>query len=75
MIEQTVRKVVVEILKIDDSAYSEELAVGDIPQWDSLAHINLLMAVEREFRITLDVGDAAEIETVGDLIDAVGRYQ
>lgn len=73
MIEPTIRRLVVETLKIDEERYTEDLAAGDIPEWDSLAHVNLLMAVEREFRITFDVADAAEIETVGDLIEAVGR--
>jgi acyl carrier protein len=75
MIEHAIQRLVVETLKIDDHVYTEDLAAGDIPEWDSLAHINLLMAVEREFRITLDVADAAEIESVGDLIDAVKRYR
>lgn len=75
MIEETVKRLVLDTLKIEESAYSEELAAGDVPQWDSLAHVNLLMAVEREFRIAFDVGDAVEIETVGDLIDAVKRYR
>lgn len=75
MIEQAIKRLVLDTLKIEEAAYSEELAAGDLPQWDSLAHVNLIMAVEREFRIAFDVGDAVEIETVGDLIDAVKRYQ
>lgn len=75
MIDDRIRRLVIESLRIDESVYSEDLAAGDIPQWDSLAHVNLLMATEREFRISFDIADAAEIESVGDLIDAVKRYQ
>ncbi len=75
MIEQAVKRLVLSTLRIEERDYSEDLAAGDIPQWDSLAHVNLIMAVEREFRVAFEVGDAVEIETVGDLIDAVRRYR
>lgn len=75
IIEQSIKRLVLDVLKIEANNYSEDLAPGDIPQWDSLAHVNLLMAVEREFQIAFDVGDAVEIESVGDLIEAVKRYK
>jgi acyl carrier protein len=74
MIEQEVKQVVLESLRITESEYSTELAAGDILAWDSLAHVTLLMAVERHFHIVLDVADAIDIETVGDLIETVKRY-
>ena len=75
MIEARLKQIVLETLKIEDGQYSEELAAGDVPQWDSLSHLRLLMAVEREFGSTLDVGDSVEIESVADIIDAVRRYR
>lgn len=73
--EDRLRDVVIKQLKIDPSAYSEDLGAGDIPEWDSLAHMNLIMAVEREFKVTFDVADAVDLETVGDFQDALKRYQ
>jgi acyl carrier protein len=75
MIESTVRRLVLETLKIEEEKYSEDLASGDIAQWDSLGHLSLLMAVEREFKISFDIGDAIEIESVADIIETVRRYQ
>ncbi|MCF8709891.1 acyl carrier protein [Rhizorhapis sp. SPR117] len=63
-----------QTLKIEESQYSEDLAAGDVVQWDSLGHLSLLMAVEKAFGVTFDIGDAIEIESVGDLIDTVRRY-
>lgn len=71
MIEEEIKQIVLRELKIGTEQYSEELMAGDIPEWDSLAHVNLLMAVEKHFSIAFDVGDAIDIESVGDLIDAV----
>ncbi|MEO0794232.1 MAG: acyl carrier protein [Verrucomicrobiota bacterium] len=73
--KEKLRTVVIEQLKIDPSVYSEDLGAGDIPEWDSLAHMNLIMAVEREFKVTFDVADAVDLETIGDFEDALSRYQ
>lgn len=73
--EDKLRELIIGQLKIEPSQYSEELGAGDIPEWDSLAHMNLIMAVEREFKITFDVADAVDLETVGDFQDALRRYQ
>ncbi len=75
MIENDIRDIVSRVLKLRPGEYSEELAAGDLPQWDSLGHVNLLMAVEKHFGFAFEVVDSIEIETVGDLIDAVRRYQ
>lgn len=73
-LEQRVQSVICQALEIDASDYNEDLSAGDIPEWDSLAHVRLLSAVEAEFAIVFDVGDAIDIESVGDLLDAVKRY-
>ena len=72
--EERIKKVVCETLKIDESAFSVELAAGDIAEWDSLGHVALLQAVESDFGIVFDVGDAIDIESVEDLIVMVRKY-
>ena len=73
-IDEKLKTIVVETLQIQVSDYNEELAAGDIPQWDSIGHVNLLMAVEQGFEIALDVTDAIDIESVADLQDMVKKY-
>jgi acyl carrier protein len=73
-IDEKLRKIVIDTLKIPESDYSEELAAGDHPQWDSIGHVNLLMAVEQGFEISFDVTDAIDIESVADLRGMVAKY-
>lgn len=73
-LEERVKEVVLETLRILPDRYSEELSAGDIPQWDSMTHVLLLQNIESAFNITLDVVDAIAIEDVGDLIETVRRY-
>ena len=73
-IDEKLKSIVVDTLQIQVSDYNEDLAAGDIPQWDSIGHVNLLMAVEQGFEIALDVTDAIDIESVADLQDMVKKY-
>jgi acyl carrier protein len=73
-IEPKLKRIVIDTLKLAETAYSEDLAAGDLPEWDSIGHVNLLMAVEREFDIAFDVIDAIDIESVADLQEMVKKY-
>lgn len=73
-IETRLRSVVCTHLRIAPERYSEDLTAGEIPEWDSIAHVGLIMAVEAEFGIAFDVTDAVDVETAGDLLALVGRY-
>jgi len=72
--DEKLKKIVIDVLKIQESDYQEDLAAGDHPLWDSIGHVNLLMAVEQGFEITFDVTDAIDIESVADLQDMVKKY-
>ena len=74
MIENEIKKIVLNSLKLDESEYDEELAAGDIPTWDSLGHLNLLMAIEDRFSISFDIADSIDIETIEDLIEVTKKY-
>lgn len=73
-LDEKLKRVVIETLKIKESDYSEDLTAGEIPEWDSIGHVNLLMAVEREFDLAFDVTDAIDIESVADMQDMVKKY-
>lgn len=47
---------------------------GDL-EWDSLTVMDFVAAIEDEFDIMITMNMQAEIETVGQLVDAVGKLQ
>ena len=59
------------VLGIPAQDVTFELAVGSIPQWDSLAHVGLISAIEERFSVTFDVDQLFEFETVEDIFDAL----
>jgi acyl carrier protein len=47
---------------------------GDL-EWDSLVVMDFVASVEDEFDILITMNMQAEIETVGQLVDAVGKLR
>jgi acyl carrier protein len=47
---------------------------GDL-EWDSLTVMDFVAAVEDEFDIIITMNMQAEIETIGQLVDAVGKLK
>jgi len=49
-----------QVLSLDDQEVAQTATQGSTPTWDSMAHINLILAVEQEFRIGLSPEEATE---------------
>lgn len=53
-------------LKIEDTTISD-----DIEEWDSLNHINLVSAIEKEFKIRFALGELQSMKNIGIMIDLI----
>ena len=48
-----------------------ETTADDIDDWDSLEHINLVVAVEKEFQIRFSMGEVNNFKNVGEMVDII----
>ncbi len=52
----------------DDSiVVTPELTARDVEGWDSLAHIRLIITIEKAFKVKFSTTEIAKLEKVGDL--------
>jgi acyl carrier protein len=49
------------------------MTADDVENWDSLTHINLIVAIEHEFQIKFTTREIAGLQNVGELMDLVLR--
>jgi len=73
-INNKVKQIIISVLGINEDEYSDELAIGDIPEWDSINHVILIQQIEEDFDISIDVTDAIDIEDVFDIIATLKKY-
>ena len=57
----------------DDSTIrvTPRTTADDIDDWDSLEHITLISAVEREFRMKFKMGEISSMRNVGEMAQIV----
>lgn len=56
-----------------DLCLTAVMTAKDVPDWDSLSHITLIVAIEREFRIRFTTAEVAGLMNVGDLADRIRK--
>ena len=66
-IPERTAKIFREVFEEPALAISAETKAEDIPQWDSLTHINLIIALEEEFGIQFTSQEVTSMTCVGDL--------
>ena len=58
-----------DIFDADDLVINNTTNSDEIEDWDSLNHINLVSAIEKEFKIKFALGELMMLKDVGDMID------
>lgn len=52
---------------------NDAMTANDVEAWDSLTHINLIVAVEKEFKIRFTTGEVNHLRNVGELVALIRR--
>ena len=66
--EEKVIKIIARILEVDIEDIEMDTAIGDLPEWDSLHHLQIIVELQEEFNIKYPQEDLAELEDVSDLV-------
>jgi acyl carrier protein len=62
-----------DVLNEDDLVLTPETTADDVPGWDSMTHVNIIVEVERRFRIKFYTAEIDELQSVGDFVDLIAR--
>ena len=60
---QQYNKVFMEVFGVKEDALNENFTFKDVPQWDSVAHLSLITALEDAFDIMFDSEDILHYES------------
>ena len=66
-----VKKIMAAVLSVDIETIGDDSSVDDMETWDSLRHINLIIALEQEFGISLPDEEVASLTSVRLLTMAI----
>ncbi len=58
-----------DIFDEDDMVIENTTSSDEVEDWDSLNHINLVSAIEKEFKIKFALGELMTLKNVGAMVD------
>jgi acyl carrier protein len=61
----------VDVLDLPDLRLTAESNATTVEGWDSLAHINLVVATEKQYKIKFALGELQGLKNVGDMADLI----
>ena len=62
-----------QVFDDDTLVVTHATTANDIEEWDSLTHMNLVMAVESRFKVKFALGELQSLKNVGDMVELVNR--
>jgi len=69
-----VNEIFCDVLDNEDIVLNDSVTADDIEEWDSLSHIQLIVAIEKAFNVKFTSKEILRWENVGQLIDSVENH-
>ncbi|MBR5375843.1 MAG: acyl carrier protein [Lachnospiraceae bacterium] len=60
-----------EVFDDDTLVITDETNSEDIEDWDSLEHINLVVAMEKRFNMKFNIKEVGQLQNVGEMADLI----
>jgi acyl carrier protein len=73
LVTSQVQTLLAEVFEVPFEQVTPELAFGDLPQWDSLGHMDLMVRLEERFGVEISTESIAELVSVPAICDYLQR--
>ena len=70
-VDERLREVVASVLGVETEELSDSDSPESLPSWDSVAHIQLVVAIEAEFGIEFSPEEIGELSSLGEIRERI----
>jgi acyl carrier protein len=73
--DERIRAIMAEVLRLPVDRIGADAAIGTVPNWDSTAHMRMMIALEDTFGIDLDESRMVEMTSFAKIRSVVAELQ
>lgn len=70
---ERVESILRDVFDLPQLEVSSDLTAQDVEEWDSIAHIRVVVAIEQEFKIKFALGELQSLQNVGDMLRLIEK--
>jgi acyl carrier protein len=74
-VEERIRAIMAESLRLPQDRIGSDAAMGTVPNWDSTAHMRMMLALEDEFGIEFDENRMVEMTSLAKIQAVVEKLR
>jgi acyl carrier protein len=62
-----------DVLDLPELQLTRLSNASNVEGWDSLSHVNLVMAIEKKYKIKIALGELQDLKNVGEMADLIQK--
>lgn len=73
--KQQIKEIIALILEINPSQINDDSTSQEIPNWDSLNHMNIIFAIEEKFEVTFEDDELMNLTSISRIEQAIENFR
>ncbi len=72
-IMETLTGIIRQVFEDDSLVARDNMTAANVEKWDSLSHIDLIVTIERTFRVKITTREVTSLKNIGEVADLVQK--
>jgi len=68
-----INRIFIDVLENDNLLLTRETTAMEVDDWDSLNHIQLVVAIEKHFKLRFTTGEINRWKNIGEMSDTIAE--
>lgn len=69
----TVGNIIRDVLEVPGLQVNSDTSAADVDEWDSMTHIQLITAIEAQYKLRFALGELQALKNVGDMVALIQK--
>ena len=69
--KERIKEIIADTLGIDIERITDDLAAGDIEEWDSVGNLTIISTIEEELEVDIPIEDLYDLNDIKAIVEAI----